>query len=209
MTSPQGQGIKGHQSVQGQEPLPPQPGTQGPPPSPGMQSGMAQRGSPGVGQQPGVAQSPGRPGIAGPFLESVSIDDIIQTDVVTAQPDAPLTEVAERLESEDVGAVVLVEDEEPAGLVTDRKIALSIDEFDNPSETTAEEIATDDLVTGTTTLTVFEVLNRMNDDDIRRLPVVDEDGTLEGIVTLDDLLVLLATELEKAASIIQSQSPRL
>ncbi|PSP40353.1 hypothetical protein BRC66_04060 [Halobacteriales archaeon QH_2_66_30] len=209
MTSPQGQGIKGHQSVQGQEPLPPQPGTQGPPPSPGVQSGMAQRGSPGVGQQPGMGQQPGRPGIAGPFLESVSIDDVIQTDVVTAQPDAPLTEVAERLESEDVGAIVLVEDEEPAGLVTDRKIALSIDEFDDPSETTAEEIATDDLVTGTTTLTVFEVLNRMNDDDIRRLPVVDEDGTLKGIVTLDDLLVLLATELEKAASIIQSQSPRL
>ena len=207
MTSPQGQGIKGHQSVQGQEPLPPQPGTQGPPPSPGVQSGMAQRGGPGVGQQPGVAQQPGRPGTAG--LESVSIDDIIQTDVVTAQPDAPLTEIAERLESEDVGAVVLVEDEEPAGLITDRKIALSIDEFDDPSETTAEEIATDDLVTGTTTLTVFEVLNRMNDDNIRRLPVVNEDGTLEGIVTLDDLLVLLATELEKAASIIQSQSPRL
>ena len=42
-----------------------------------MQSGMAQQGGPGMGQQPGVVQSPRRPGIAGPFLESVSVDDII------------------------------------------------------------------------------------------------------------------------------------
>ena len=44
---------------------------------------------------------------------------------------------------------------------------------------------------------------------VRRLPIVDENGTLEGIVALDDILVLLGTELGNATEIIREQSPRL
>lgn len=160
--------------------------------------------------QPGMAgQQMRASGVPSPSLESVSIDEIVETDVVTAEPDTPLTELTNMMQQEDVGAVVVVEDEEPTGIVTDRKVALSLDEIQDPEEATAADVATEDIVTGTISLTVFDALNKMNDNSIRRFPIVDEEGNLQGIITLDDLLVLLGTELEKAASIVQSQSPRL
>jgi CBS domain-containing protein len=58
-------------------------------------------------------------------------------------------------------------------------------------------------------MTVFEVLDEMGEAGIRRFPIVDEDGTLEGIVTLDDLLVLLGKEIQSATEIIQSQLSHL
>jgi CBS-domain-containing membrane protein len=58
-------------------------------------------------------------------------------------------------------------------------------------------------------MNVYEAINQLSDEEIRRLPVVDEDGELVGIVTLDDLLVLLSRELSMAGDIIEEQSPRL
>ena len=154
-----------------------------------MQPGMSQGVQPGgTGQQLGMGgRQARRPGIAGPHLQSV----------------------AAKLAEEDVGAVVAVEDDEPVGVVTDRQIALYLQEMTDPTEHTARDVLSEDIVTGTTVLTVFEVLEKLSEEDIRRLPIVDDEGKLEGIVTLDDLLVLLGSELGKAADIIKTQSPRL
>lgn len=161
-----------------------------------------------MGRQPGMGTRGMQPGLT-PQLQSVTIEDILQTDVVTAEPDAPIPTVASMMEQEDVGAVIVADDEEPVGVITDRMIALLFQDQEDAFEQTAEDVMTGDLVSGTTMMTVFEVLEEMGEEDIRRFPIVDEDGTLEGIVTLDDLLVLLGKELENATEIIQSQSPRL
>jgi CBS domain-containing protein len=142
-------------------------------------------------------------------LRPVSIDDILQTDVVTVEPDTPIATVVAQLAEKDVGSVVVVEDERPIGLITDRAIALALESSPDVTEQAAEEFASGDLVTGTTEMSVFEALRRLEDEEIRRLPIVDDDDTLVGIVTLDDILVLLGAELENAASIIRAQSPRL
>lgn len=111
--------------------------------------------------------------------------------------------------SEDVGSVVVVEDDRPVGIVTDRSIALCLRDQPDASERAVGEILTEDLVTGTTDMSVFEVLRQLEDAEVRRLPIVDEDGTLAGIVTLDDILFLLGAELENATAIIEAQSPRI
>jgi len=149
-----------------------------------------------------------QPGIT-PQLESVDIEDVIQTDVVTAEPDTPVPTVASMMEKEDVGAVIVVDGEEPVGVITDRKIALSLQEQEDAFEQTAEDIMTENLVSGTTMMTVFEVLDEMSEEDIRRFPIIDEDGSLAGIVTLDDLVVLLGSELQKVTDVVETQSPRL
>lgn len=136
------------------------------------------------------------------------IDEVLQSDVVTARPDEPVTEIVERMATEDVGCVVVVEDEEPVGVVTDRTVALQLRESPDLSETTASDLISGGLVTGTTEMTVFDVLDLIEEASIRRLPIVDEDGALEGIVTLDDVVVLLSAEFSDVSSIIQSQSPR-
>lgn len=54
---------------------------------------------------------------------------------------------------------------------------------------------------------VFEAMQATAEEHVRRAPVVDADGTLCGIVTLDDVLVLLVEEFARLAEIIRSESP--
>lgn len=58
-------------------------------------------------------------------------------------------------------------------------------------------------------MNIYDVVQLLNDHSIRRLPIVDETGELEGIITLNDIIVLLATEFNAMAEIIKVQSPRL
>jgi len=54
---------------------------------------------------------------------------------------------------------------------------------------------------------VYGVLSRIADVGVRRVPIVDHDGAITGIVTLDDFVVLLTNELENVSEVIQGESP--
>lgn len=155
-----------------------------------------------------AAETARSPGVASPEIHSVPIEEVLQSDVVTAEPDAPVAAIVERMATEDVGCVVVVEGEEPVGVLTDRTIALALRETPDLSEATAADLLTGGLITGTTGMTAFDVLDRLAEASIRRLPIVDEDGALAGIVTLDDIVVLLSGELTDVSSIVRAQSPR-
>lgn len=176
-----------------------------------MGSGIGAHGMGGMAQQSGMggqqSQQPGmgQPGMARQ-LQSVAIQDVTQTDVVTAEPDTPLPTVAAMMAEEDVGSVVVEERGEPMGVVTDRTIALMLQETEEIAELKAEDVMSDGIITGTTESTVFDALEQLGEANIRRLPLVDEDGTLDGIVTLDDLLVFLGTEIQMASDLIQAQT---
>jgi len=160
--------------------------------------------------QLGGAMGGGQQQMGGPALEPVPLAEVIQEDVVTVTEDAEVTEIVEELADNDVGSVVVVdENQEPQGVVTDRKVALSLQESPDISGTTATEFTQDDLLTAETDMNIYDAINELSQESVRRLPVVDEDGTLVGIVTLDDILVLLSMELDTAANVIESQSPRL
>jgi len=58
-------------------------------------------------------------------------------------------------------------------------------------------------------MSVFDAIRVMSDAGIRRLPIVDDNGALRGVVTLDDAPVLLGGVVSEAADTVQSQSPRL
>lgn len=152
-------------------------------------------------------EAPGRR--SGRQLQSVTVDDIVQTDVVTAEPDTPIATIVAMMAEEDVGSVIVVEDDQPRGVLTDRTICLALEDDPDVTERTADDLGVDDVVTGSTDETVFEVLDRMSDETVRRLPIVDDEGSLAGIVTLDDILVLFGAELQNAVEIVRDQSPRL
>jgi CBS domain-containing protein len=141
-------------------------------------------------------------------VQPVGAGDIAETDVVTADRDDPLTGIVERMAQEDVGTVVIEEDGRPIGLVTDRKIALSLTDRTDISDMTAGDVMTEDLVTVSEDTTVFDVTRTLGDHAIRRAPVVDEDGKLTGIVSIDDMLVLLATEMDQLGDVIERQIER-
>ncbi|MFC7197766.1 CBS domain-containing protein [Halosimplex aquaticum] len=169
--------------------------------------------------QSGVAGAQGAPQVPqghagrGPqgrsLLRPVSVDDVVAEDVVTAERDTPVREAVGKMRDRDVGAVVVVEDDKPVGVLTDRTVALTIEDTQNVGDTAVEELIEDDLISVGASTDIFETLQLMRDEGIRRLPVVDDEGRLQGIVTLDDALVLLGSELDKLATTVQEQSPRL
>ncbi|XGI84304.1 CBS domain-containing protein [Halorutilales archaeon Cl-col2-1] len=109
------------------------------------------------------------------------------------------------MEDETVGSVVIEENGSPEGLVTDRKIAMEMGHGVDGGAPVSE-IMTTDLVTADADDGVFEVLRTMSGESIRRCPVV-ENGELAGIVTLDDMVVLLSDELANVSEVITGQSP--
>jgi len=111
--------------------------------------------------------------------------------------------------SEEVGSVVVVDDESPVGIVTDRTIALSIDDEGSLAERKVSDVMAGDVVTVTAGTSVFEVTRRLADAGVRRLPVIDGDGALKGIVSIDDVVVLLSEELENVSDVLSTQSHQL
>ncbi|MGQ4557180.1 CBS domain-containing protein [Halobellus sp. GM3] len=148
-------------------------------------------------------------GMQQPQLRSATVEQLLQTDVVTVEEDTPVATAVAKMNAEDVGSVVVVDaDRRPRGILTDRRVALSLESMPDIGERTVAELTGDELITASIDMTVFDAIQRLSDGEIRRLPIVDESGTLEGIVTLDDITVFLAGELNTVADVIKAQSPR-
>jgi CBS domain-containing protein len=120
--------------------------------------------------------------------------DICTRDVVVALKTEMVVDLARRMRTSHVGAVIIVENHlghhRPIGIVTDRDIVVSAVAGD-PEHLTyllADDMMTTDLVTAASDESLEEALQKMQRSGVRRLPVVDREGDLVGVVTLDDLL---------------------
>jgi len=135
------------------------------------------------------------------------LGEVINKNVVTISPEAPISEAAYLMMNEDVGALVVVDGEtRPVGIITDRDIVVSvIAEGVSPDEATVEQVMTKDPVTVDEDTDLFEMLSTLSEKSIRRLPVT-RGGKLKGIVSVDDLIVVVATELVNLAMALSSKS---
>lgn len=137
----------------------------------------------------------------------MTVSDLMRADVVTADPDTPATELAIQMREHNVGSVVIEEDGRPTGIVTDRDLVVGpVADGADPETHTAADVMTPDPVTVSVDTGVMEVSNRLCGACVRRMPVVSEDGTLAGIITLDDLTVLLASEQANLAGVVGAES---
>lgn len=135
------------------------------------------------------------------------IEDLARSDAVTADPEAPVADLAATMEEESVGSVVITVDETPVGIVTDRDLTVRVLGAGlDPTEQTAEDVMTDDLRTAEPDAGFHEAASMMADHGIRRLPVSDGD-TLVGIITADDVTELLADEQQMLGDVIRAQRP--
>lgn len=128
-------------------------------------------------------------------------------NVVTTDREAKLEETTETLATEGIGAVVVTEDDSPVGILTDRDAALAIHEHDDVASVSVEEVMTEDPATLHEDEEAIEISRAIEEHNVRRFPVVDDDGTLTGIVTLDDLVATIGEQLENVSETIEVQSP--
>jgi CBS domain-containing protein len=135
------------------------------------------------------------------------VEDLAREDPIAATREASIAEVASLMSEHQVGCVVIVEDQMPVGIVTDRDITIELTaEGRDPDHVTAEEIMSDDVVTVDRDAGLFDVVTVMADHSVRRVPVVDG-ADLYGIITLDDVDRLLSDEKAKLAEVIAAESP--
>lgn len=138
----------------------------------------------------------------------MTIRDLVRTDIVTASTDQSAGNLATLMSEENVGSVVIVKERRPVGIVTDRDLTVKVlTERTDPRAVTASDVMTPAPVTARMDDGVFDVIRAMRNAPARRMPVVSDDGTIAGIITLDDLLVLLADELQGLATVVEAESP--
>lgn len=136
------------------------------------------------------------------------IESVARTGVMTAHRDQSAGNLATVMKEEDVGSVIIEDDDRPVGIVTDRDLVVEVLETrSDPSEVTAADIMTATPVTVDLDEGIFSAIGVMHEHSVRRLPVVDSDGRIAGIVTLDDLVVMLTDELDDLAGVIEAESP--
>lgn len=134
-------------------------------------------------------------------------------DVVTARANETAVDVARRMVSLDVGDVIVVEERagrlpRPVGIVTDRDLVvhvLAARPERLPSTTTLADIMHRELVTAREDDDVQSVLAKMREHVIRRIPIIDREGGLQGVVSIDDVLGLLRDDIATATELLEHQ----
>jgi CBS domain-containing protein len=117
-----------------------------------------------------------------------SIRELMTENPRTVGADQSVVEAARIMRNDDVGLVPIVDGDRLVGTVTDRDITVRVvAEERDPGSTTVREVASTDLVTVDPQQELDEALRLMAQHQVRRLPVVEEDGRLVGIVAQADV----------------------
>lgn len=137
----------------------------------------------------------------------VSAGAICNRQVVTVDVETPLVEAAHLMRENHVGSLVVVKrtngSATPVGIITDRDLVVQIMAFNIPDEKIkAKEIMNEELYTVDQDFDMWMVIQMMRNHGVRRLPVVDSLNGLVGIISIDDIICMLSSELSDLSDII-------
>lgn len=139
----------------------------------------------------------------------MSISSLCKRVVVTIHRDATIENAAVFMRSSHIGDVVVVDaadTRKPVGIITDRDIAVEVvAQGLAPAQTLVGSVMSTPVVTLREEDGFLEALDKMSARGVRRAPVVDRDGRLKGMVSVDDLVPLLARELAKIGALIRHE----
>ena len=140
----------------------------------------------------------------------MNIGKLCIRDTFIIQKDDNIVEAAKLMRVFNVGDLIVVtanrEGNIPIGIVTDRDIVIGVvaDNTD-PQNVKVSEIMSRELVTGSEDDGVYESIERMRVHGIRRLPVVDKEGYLAGILSVDDMLEFLGEEVNALIGLVYKE----
>ncbi len=139
----------------------------------------------------------------------MSVGRICTRYVDLADPEETVQAAARRMLERKVGTLVILDPaKRPVGLLTDRDLVLrGLAQGKDPRQTSVGEVMTTEPKTVTEGTPIEQALALMRSGAFRRLPVVGGDGTLVGLVSLDDILSLLAEELREVGTLVEREMP--
>lgn len=128
------------------------------------------------------------------------VGEICNREVVICSPDDSIQDAVKIMRDFHVGDVIVVENGEvermPVGILTDRDIVIELlaEEVDMSSVSVAD-VMSRELITVKEDDDILDTIELMRDNGVRRIPVVNQEGGLEGILAVDDLIDLIAEQL--------------
>lgn len=144
----------------------------------------------------------------------MTVGDICTRDVVVAPKTEMIVDAARRMRTSHVGNLIVVENRNgrhcPIGIVTDRDIVVSVvaGDPDHINYLLVSDVMSDDLVTAREHDSIETALKKMEGEGVRRLPIVDADGMLVGILTLDDILQYLTGQQSELVALVAREQRR-
>lgn len=143
----------------------------------------------------------------------MAVGEICNREVVVTEKSLSVVEAAQLMRTHHVGDLVVVESKDgrrqPVGIVTDRDIVVEVVAAGvNPDALKVGDIMGPEVATVRESEGLFEALRHMRDKGVRRMPVVNREGALVGILTLDDLLELFAEEMTELAKLVSHERQR-
>src|SRR5258708_28779884 len=141
------------------------------------------------------------------------INKICVREVVGAERHTTIQDAARLMRQHHVGDLIVMEGTNgqrvPFGIVTDRDIVVSVVASAlDPKFFTIGDLATQELVAAHEDQGVFECIQQMRSKGVRRMPVIDRQGGLVGIISVDDLIHLLAEEMSELARLLSYEQAR-
>lgn len=141
------------------------------------------------------------------------VGEYCNRDVVVINGNESVKNAAKLMRSYHVGDLVLLEEQEnkkvPIGIVTDRDLVVEVIATGvKPDSLLVRDILTEPFNCVFADDSLFTALEMMHSNKIRRLPVVDSDKTLIGIITLDDLIDILAETMAKIVDVVKLQQKK-
>lgn len=135
---------------------------------------------------------------------ATQLKDFATAVIAVVEPETSVLVVAQLMRKHHVGALVVVDAEEKSravGIISDRDLVLGLiaEELD-PKVFTAGDMMSSNLVTASPEMDAIDAIGLMREHKVRRLIIKDKESRLVGIVTMEDLLLLLANGLSELAS---------
>lgn len=126
-------------------------------------------------------------------MDDIFVAQLMTTDLQTVSPDTLVEEAADLMLAEDIGSVVIVDDDGGLeGIVTTTDFVAIVANQKPKDQTPVSTYMTGDVVTAAAGDSIREAADRMITYGIHHLPVVDDDGSVIGIVTTTDLAAYLS-----------------
>src|SRR4051794_21988631 len=117
----------------------------------------------------------------------MKVSEVMTRDVQTVRPDQPVQQAASFMLSADTGSIPVTDGDRLIGMITDRDIAVRGIAKGHGPDTPVRELMSGDLIVARIDEDVEDAATKMSDAQVRRLPVIDENERLCGIVSLGDL----------------------
>ena len=126
----------------------------------------------------------------------MTVQDIMTDAAITDEPGDSLADASARMWQQQTGSLLVMEGDTLAGIVTERDVLRSVAEGKDPSTCKLRDVMTTDVVTVSPDTGIKDAANIMFEKWFRHLPVVTGDGKVVGIISLRDLLTLVARGMD-------------